>query len=194
MIQRILYLGLRPPDHLEGEVTHYPMIQIEPLDLTPCIDAWSDATHVLFTSQSSVKLLAPHLNFEEKTIVAVGKETARLLPSPLIATEETAEGVIAVLKTLDLTEAKILWPHSLLSRRIISDYLRAQKIEFREFAIYTTISQAPLPIPDLREFDCIYFTSPSTVDAFAKVWPEPPNHLELRAIGKITAKKIKLEF
>jgi uroporphyrinogen-III synthase len=191
MTQRVLYLGLRVPKELAGTVTHYPIIQTEPLSLRPCLDRWDSYTHLLFTSQTSVELLRPQTSFVGKQLIAVGKKTAALLSNPLIAEEETAEGVCELLAKLDLQDSLLLWPHSKRARTVIPNYLTEHNVAFDAFPIYTTTACKPGPVPNLEDFDAVYFTSPSTVDAFKKTWWQWPKELELRAIGPITEKQLK---
>lgn len=191
MSRRTLYLGLEVPEGIEGEIVHYPVIRIEPLDLAPCLAKWEKATHLIFTSKTAVRLLSEHVSFKNKQCLAVGKKSAAELPEAIVSPRETAEGMVELLETMDLEKALVLWPHSALSRPVIAPYLEKRGIEFYEFPIYTTVNQKPGPLPDLTKFDLVYFTSPSTVDGFERLFDEIPAGIELRAIGPVTARRLR---
>lgn len=118
--------------------------------------------------------------------IAVGQKTAEALGRPcLVAEEETAEGVIKILKTLN--DPYVLYPHSARSRSVISEYLT--DIRHKEIIAYDTVSQVPFDPPPLDPFDEIFFTSPSTVDAFLEIYGALPDK-QLIAQGEITRKHL----
>jgi uroporphyrinogen-III synthase len=59
-------------------------------------------------------------------------------------------------------------------------------VQFTAIDLYDPIFQAPLPIPNLDEFDEIVFTSPSTVRAFLAIYGEIPKDKIIAPIGPIT--------
>lgn len=185
---KTLYLGLSPPKTLKNFV-HYPVIEIIPLSFDhPSFQKlaanWHTYTHILFTSQQTVKILAKfcrknQLSFNEKQGIALGQATAekmrqKNIPVETIASKEQAEGVIELLKTLDLSQAKILFPHSSLARPVITNYLKKSLLSHDAFAIYNTISKQPSPPPMLEQFEKIIFTSPSTVKNFFAIYNTLP--------------------
>ena len=170
---------------------HFPIIRtipIEKLDKT-AKQAWDKSTHMLFTSRSAVKhwLALSSLKGE---ILAIGEATAATLKGwegvLKIAPTATQEGVVDLLKTLDLSSAYLFWPRSALSRPIIDRYLMQQGIPFYPLNLYTTKPQASLPLPNLDEFDEIVFTSPSTVEAFLAFFGCLPTDKRLTPIGPVT--------
>lgn len=198
---RILYLGLEmpPPPRPENERwVHHPLIKVVPRAL----DSFSfeiirkhldEYTHMIFTSKSSVRffaeLIAPKKVFAN--IIAVGKSTALEVnklhwPSPLVPDVETAEGITELLNTLDLTQAFVLWPHSALSRPVLYDYFQEKNVRLHHPVLYDTEKCLPEKLVDLHKFDGIFFTSPSTVDAFFEIYGRPAPHLQLRTIGNVT--------
>ena len=84
-----LYLGTEPPS---PDYFHYPIIRIEPRALPPNADL-SPFTHIIFTSKNAVRIFLSHFSdLSSQTLIAVGKATASLLPSPLTAVDESQEG------------------------------------------------------------------------------------------------------
>ena len=198
-ILNILYLGLELPTHPENEHwVHHPLIKVLPRSGESCSyeifhTHSQNYTHIIFTSKTAVKLLSKHLNPEnvDAAILAVGASTAEEAiklgwPTPLSPRNETAEGLVDLLNTLDLTNAFVLWPHSALSRPILYDYFQEKGISLHHPVLYDTITKTPDVLLDLQQFDAVFFTSPSTVDAFFEVYGRPPSHLELRSIGTVT--------
>lgn len=198
---RILYLGLEmpPPPRPENERwIHHPLIQVIPRPLNSFTfeivnNHLEEYTHIIFTSKSSVRffaqLIAPKKVFA--IVIAVGKATAEEVrklhwPSPLTPEVETAEGITELLNKLDLSQAFVLWPHSALSRPVLYDYFQERKVSFHHPVLYDTAKAIPEKLVNLLKFDAVFFTSPSTVDAFFEVYGRPPAHLQLRTIGSVT--------
>lgn len=201
----ILYLGLDIPDYLKDQsVIHYPIIKIVPVpsdspDIKTAFAELTQYTHIIFTSKNSVRIFVDYLlNFgwnlhhlDGKQIIAVGKVTAQCLEHAgihvnLVSKLETAEGITHDLPQVLFGNSYVFWPHSKLSRSVIPDFLKDNQIKFRDCILYDTVSQKPLPVPDLDKIDEIIFTSPSTVDAFMKIFGSLPRHKVLTAIGPIT--------
>ncbi|HSW86676.1 MAG TPA: uroporphyrinogen-III synthase [Rhabdochlamydiaceae bacterium] len=212
-MKTILYLGSDPPHFsAEGRVIHYPVITIVPRSLDSpeiknAFEKIAQYTHVLFTSKNGVKVffdLFDQLHFSrdiliKKQILAIGRVTAYALSSyaifpNYIAKEETQEGMIELLERMDLTEAFLFLPRSSLSRPKILDYLIERKISHRTCDLYDTVAQKLLPVPDLETVDEIVFTSPSTVDAFFKIYPCIPENKNAVAIGPITSEYLALRL
>lgn len=206
--KKCLYLGIDLPDAPHDTIyVHAPIITIIPRDphLKEIADAFREIpryTHVIFTSKNAVRLFfmfLPHFNYsiDHLNMIAVGKKTAELLTryhvEKITLTEnETAEGVVNLLETLELENSYLFWPHSALSRPLISYYLNSKKIPHRSCIIYDTQEKAEYPFPSLDTIDAIMFTSPSTVTAFLKYYKSLPKDKELIAIGPITKETIEL--
>ncbi len=172
-MHRVMYLGIDSCD------LHYPIIRTVPRKV-----ALPPHTHIIFTSKMAVRHFPGSL--VGKTIIAVGKKTGEEARAHHIAEEETAEGVCALLDQLDLEGATILWPHSALSRPVISDYLSERDIAFHDTVLYDTVTNRPFDPPNLDPIDEIVFTSPSTVKAFLELYGELPTNKKLTAQGPIT--------
>lgn len=182
---KILYVGL-DPSRYPRPVVHCPVIQIYPYAL-PAID-WPAVTHVIYTSRVAAQLLPKP---EGKCVIAVGKATAEALGgADYVACDERAEGVVALLESLALNKAHVLYPHSARSRPLIRDYLEEKHIPHTAFALYETRPRPEAVLPDLDAFDEIVFTSPSTVEAFVALCGTLPAK-RLTAIGPVTEKALE---
>lgn len=205
---RCLYLGLElPPQPHDTLYTHYPVIATLPR--TPgdpkILEAFRkipEYTHVIFTSKSGVRTffqLLGHFNcaIDHLKMIAVGSKTAAELKQygiteALVAKNETAEGIVELLQSLDLTGSNFFWPHSALSRTVISSFLKAKKLTFTDCIVYDTVPCQLESPPSLDRFDAISFTSPSTVKAFIQIFGSIPKDKTLNAIGPITQEAIEL--
>ncbi|CUI17651.1 Uroporphyrinogen-III synthase [Candidatus Protochlamydia naegleriophila] len=205
-LKQVLYTGL-DPSHYQGtgQITHCPLIQIIPRPLTDpslqsAFSAFHSYTHLIITSKTTIPILQAYLqqmgfslaDCQAKTTIAVGKITAFHLRAqniePIIAKDETAEGVVAELQELKLEKAFIFWPHSAQARPIIPLFLQEQCIRFLACPLYDTLPLRPPTLPHLDQFEEIVFTSPSTIHAFLDVFGSLPASKLLTPIGPITKK------
>ncbi|HEV8051047.1 MAG TPA: uroporphyrinogen-III synthase [Parachlamydiaceae bacterium] len=208
-MKKTLYLGLELPPHLQSEnVVHHPFIRIIPKeatepDLKLSFENFKTYTHLIFTSKSAVKIFfdlaksfgTPHEDIAKKTIISVGQRTAQKLmekgvKTDIIASEETAEGIVKELTDINLENANILLPQSAIARLVVTDWLTKEKIMHTVLKIYHTTSNLPAPLPDLEQFHEIIFTSPSTVDAFIEGYGNLPVDIKLTGIGPVTERKL----
>ena len=187
-MRQILYLGLDPSRYeYVGELTHFPIIQTVPL-LLEDVDV-RDVTHLLFTSPTAVSYWP--FSFDEKVLIAIGGGTAAKLNRPcLVAPHATQEGVVELLKSMDLSDAFILWPRSTRSRVCLERYFEEKKVKARIVDLYETKTLPQSQLPNLSMFDEIVFTSPSTVDAFFSLFNLIPGEIKLTPIGPVTAEKL----
>lgn len=177
----ILYLGLRPK---EGTY-HYPVIRTERCtSIKPALNRWSQFTHVIFTSQTSVEYWPGPW---DKESIAIGDATASALRqnglSPLVARKATQEGVMELVSEL---KGVFFLPHSKRARPNLVRFLQEKGIPHFAFELYDTHFQQLEPVPNLKDFDEIVFTSPSTVEGFLRIYGTLPKNKKLRAIGPIT--------
>lgn len=203
-MNNILYLGLEVPEDLKlkNNVIHCPLIKIIPRSLKD-FKNFPSFTHVIFTSKSAVTIFMDNIHHFEIDInnlcrLAVGKMTAAKMAAlgiaaSHIAEEESGEGMVALMKTLDLSQANIFWPHSAQSRTIITDWLNSNGIAHYSLPLYDTVANIPKILPSLINIDEIVFTSPSTVDAFLLAYGTLPKHKKLTAIGPVTEKRMNEE-
>lgn len=202
---KTLYLGLEvPASSSDRTIVHCPLIQIVPLHTTEVLEVVSripQYTHLLFTSKSAVQLLVELYpgDLRHLTIYSIGSVTTQHLLERGISPHRTAvhecsEGVIELLQGEDLESGHLFWPHSARSRPVIADYLRARGVAFTECHLYDTVAVSPDPLPNLEEFDELVFTSPSTVEAFFRLFSSIPSHLQVKALGPITAKSLNRSY
>ncbi len=198
---KTLYLGLRAPNAV---VTHYPIIKIYPRSpkipgITLAFEEMAYYTHIILTSQTAVKIFFDYLtHFNQnctQKIIAVGQKTTQAVEKrgysvSHAAEEETAEGIVALLRRMELKDAYFFWPHSALSRAVLTDYFEENKIKFRSCILYDTKPYQSGPLPCLDDFDEIVFTSPSTVTAFRLFFGGFPKGKRLTSIGPITRKAL----
>lgn len=178
----ILYLGTHPPSK---DVIHYPIIKIVPKAIPQhLLD--EKYTHVIFTSKNAVDLC--NIDLAGKTVIAIGRATAERLKGcvPLVPEEETQEGIVELLRPLDLDDAYFFLPRSSLARKTLDNFFRKREIRYQTCDLYDTVTQKLEPLPNLDEIDEIVFTSPSTVRAFVEIFSEIPKNKKLTCQGPIT--------
>jgi len=204
-MKQTLYLGIDlPPKWKNKSTVHFPLVKIIPKDkenpfIVDSFKRFNTYSHVVFTSRNAVSVffsLAAHFNISiaeiaSKLIIAIGQRTSEKLSeygneANLVASEETAEGVLEVIKSLDLTGSHFFLPQSSLSRRIIPNWLESKQVAFTACPIYDTVPGHSGPLPDLELFDEIVFTSPSIVNAFLHAYGYIPENKTLSCIGPIT--------
>ena len=210
--RKILYLGLDLPENQQKHQTfiHYPIIRIQLLSpqnsaIQEGFKQLKDYTHLLFTSKSAVHAffhLLPHFGYKihdlnGKESICVGKQTARTLQAygianPLVSPVETAEGITDFLESLPLQNPYFFWPHSALSRPVIVHYLEKKAFRFKECIVYDTFVNKALPKVNLDSVDEIYFTSPSTIDAFVELYGCFPKDKILKTIGPVTEQRLRI--
>ncbi|EFB40352.1 MULTISPECIES: uroporphyrinogen-III synthase [Parachlamydia] len=207
-MSRILYLGLKIPKALYRQAIHCPIIKIAPRaffepDIIQAFSRFSDYTHLILTSQTAVQLFLEAAIFFQinadvintKKIVAVGKKTAAELAkhrfsADFVPLEETAEGIRDLFANWDRTSLYVFWPHSALSRPLLTDYWKQNGIKHTDCVLYDTFTNHEVTLPDLSTIDEIVFTSPSTVDAFLERYYHIPRDKKLTFIGPVTAARL----
>lgn len=202
-----LYLGLNPPHSWDkGPLIHFPVIRIIPRsvyspEIQTAYQELSAFSHLIFTSQTAVNLFFSYADIlkidrqliEQIPCIAVGSATAKAITKnrgniALTAQQETAEGVVDVLKEIKIERRAFFWPHSAGSRPIIRDFFKTNNIKYQECIFYETHPIDPLSgsLPDLTKVKELIFTSPSTVDAFLHLYGSFPNNIQLTTIGPVT--------
>ncbi len=200
-----LYLGLKLPAGLSlGSTVHYPIIQVVPIhpedhSIKNAFALLEQYTHLIFTSKTAVRIFFEYLSLYEykieslinKEFIAVGSKTADVIKKKgdftvQVPKLETAEGVVQLLEKTTLQKPYFFWPHSALSRDVITQFFKKNCFAFVDCAFYDTKPYLPSPLPELSPFGEIIFTSPSTVDAFIHFFGELPVHKNLTAIGPVT--------
>ena len=199
-----LYLGPEYPlkAFSDRRVTHVPLIETAIRKACDALANWQHFTHLILTSKTAVRALVFHLRqakisphtLANKQILVVGTATAELVKAfgatPLIAEEETAEGVVKLIHSISSQKAHFFWPHSSLSRSVIEAALKEKNACFTSCILYDTLPVKEPKLPPLLDFQEVLFSSPSTVAAFFACHPTPPKHLQFTPIGKITSEEL----
>lgn len=202
--KRILYTGLHlPPPAVWGcneEWIHYPLISIRARDrnsaeICAAFALLPRCTHLVFTSKTAVDLFCSYIDpgaYAHLPVFSVGQATAEKirrcgLKEPMVAADETAEGVTALILRHCTPEDFLFWPHAAGAREVLPQFFKKHSISYCDCVLYDTIPLRPDPLPELANFDAVYFTSPSTARAFFSLFPAPPPHLIFRSQGPITA-------
>ena len=127
-----------------------------------------------------------------KKILAIGRGTEETVGYDCFAVSslETQEGMIELIKTIDLQESYMLYPRSSKARPLLAEYLKEAGIQHQICDLYETAYLKPEPIPALEDFEEIVFTSPSTVKAFLSLYSSIPKNKKITCIGPITEQAI----
>ena len=202
-MKTILYLGTDPHSYeTEGHLIHYPIIKIVPRPahrIRPYKEL-SAFTHIIFTSKNAVNVFFEHLadlnlSLDQQQLIAIGTVTATHLtmrgyPPQHVAEQETQEGVIALLKQLDLKNAFFFLPRSSQARPLLVQFFEDHQIRYAAWDLYDTVSQKLEVQPDWDQIDEIVFTSPTTVRAFLENFKKFPEGKKLTPIGPVTENEL----
>lgn len=188
---RILYTGI---DHsrvsLPGKVVHQPLIQLVPqkpeIPFSP-----EEFTGIIFTSRGAVEFFLEKWSIPQGTkIVAIGPKTADILAEKGISVDAVPERYDAdALQELVQKESTINWfyPCSNRSRNVIHS-----EPNVTTSAIYKTelVKREQLKI---SAFNAVFFTSPSTIDAFKDIYQQFPQYLHYIVYGAPSKKRLMAE-
>ncbi len=208
-----LYLGV-DPSHFKSDkiVVHMPLIKIikRPInskDLLRIFEHLPEYTHIVFTSKSSVRIFLAYLKIhghliEElllKYIIAIGHVTAYYLKSEgiepsYISADESEEGLVRVLASLDLKDAYLLLPKSSVSRPHLIHFLVEHEVRHQICILYDTMEDIPKEPIDLDSIDEVIFTNPHTVDAFFSIYSEIPLSIKLHPLGNVTREALRAKL
>ncbi|WP_348663761.1 uroporphyrinogen-III synthase [Chlamydia vaughanii] len=185
------YLGLNQRTAKKYHAHFLPILKIVPRktnshQLRRAYRYFKQSTHVILTSPSSTSLFVSRMIKKtskqallHKHYLCVGRITAQRLRTFLpdarysLATIETGEGVLPLI-TLLPPDARILYPHSALSRPLIKNFLSQENRLFFAYPHYT-VEQLPLHPGIFAPYHRVIFTSPSTVRAYASLFPTLPD-------------------
>ena len=185
-----------------GEIIHQPMIEIKPVrDPRPVDATIKRLAHydgIIFTSKHAVQYFLERLKRKMKNIaavkgidiIAIGKTTAgRLsgfgLRAARVAREESADGIVKMLRRFPLKGRRFLIPRSELSNDRMVKSLRKSGAVVDVVTVYRNVPVKAAK-QDLSEIDEVVFTSPSTAANFLKIYKRIPGHIEVKAIGPVT--------
>jgi hydroxymethylbilane synthase len=189
--EKVLYLGLEAPQGIDKSYLHCPLIKICPKTIPPVPEG---VTHIIMTSKTAVRYFKPTPEYH---YLSVGKATTNELLSfgcdnVLTATVESQEGIIELIKTLSHPNPIFFWPHSSRSRPLLHTFCKENNFHLIGCELYDTLFKKPAVEIDFETLDAIYFSSPSTVDAFFTFFDALPNK-KIITQGKITEDYLSLK-
>jgi uroporphyrinogen-III synthase len=210
MKKKILYTGIEyPQEQKNADIFHFPLISMKRRSLSlketkQVFDRLYSYSHILFTSKYAVQsfflckkeLNIPKDHLESVFLLAIGLSTMKALEKEGVyityaGSDETEEGAIRLLETLDLKDCKLLLPQSGMTRAKFIYYLEEKDILYDLIILYDLHRENPQTKVNLKEFDEIIFTSPVAVDAFFNIYEDLPHTLQVHCMGMMTRCKIK---
>ncbi len=187
---KALYFGPELPLHQFQDrwLFHCPLTRVVPLPAIGLDEAFRRSSHLIITSKTAARIMQKRFGDKlfEKEIVAVGSATASLLQTTHFPKEETQEGLFDLLASHHLSEAELLYPHSLLARPFLRNALIREGLTVNAIPLYTLEKDPLTDLPDLSSFQELLFSSPSSVEVFFSLKPSLSPNLRLTAIGPIT--------
>ncbi len=201
-----IYLGLNRETANRYHASFVPILEIIPFarsspQLRYALRYLEETSHILLTSPSSTSLFISRMRrknskktLSTKHYLCLGEITAsrltKLLPKAQysLATIETGEGVLPMISSLP-KNARILYPHSALSRPVIEDFLKRENRSFFAYSHYT-IRERQLHPSVFKQCSRVILTSPSGVRAYAKLFPQLPRRIHI-CQGPITLKEFR---
>jgi uroporphyrinogen-III synthase len=199
-MSKLLNLGITPLESFENyEIVHDPIIEIVPGLLTYQDLEWICAsTYCILTSKIAAKLFLSSYGHQLKNLkkmISIGEATTKVIESlgfhvDIQAQSACQEGIVELLMGLDLVKEKIILPRSDLSRREIDGYLLKAGIDFYHINLYQTVMNPKFSVPDLSQFEGVYFSSSSCVKYFFECYGLMPDHLKTYCIGKVTSQSL----
>ena len=190
------------------EPVSIPLIKTIPVEFsTEEVLAFSP-NFVIISSKNGVKHFfsrIPPEKLKSSRFIAVGSSTAKKLEElsiePLIPENFSGEGLVELLKTIDLTGKKFLIVRPKVARKVVSEFLREKGAEVKEVIVYETVTNEDAREELIREivkgFDILAFTSPSTFKSFQKLSGEKGKGIlskgKIIPIGHVTQKAIEKE-
>jgi len=129
-------------------------------------------------------------------IAAVGNSTqSRLsdfgIAADLVPKNGSSKGLIEELKKRGLRNKRIFLPRSDISDKGLEKEFKKLGAEVTTSLAYKNVLPDNLPDLDLKDFDEIVFSSPSTVRNFKKIYKKVPKKVKIRYIGDVTLREIK---
>jgi len=191
-----------------ASIIYLPTIEIVPIEpnnaLMEAIRGIERYDYIIFTSVNGVSIFIENLfgidrdirALHNAKIIAVGEATAGLLRSngiipDFLPERFISEGIIDILKGLNIRHKRFLLPRAAQARDVISDYIKSQEGICDIIPIYKTILPASF-IPIDERFDIITFTSSSTVNNFIELYGRDAlNETIVASIGPITTDTLK---
>jgi len=208
-MRRVLFTGISPERFFErGVIFHLPLIKIVPLNdcraLEGALKNIAAYDWLVFSSRYGVLHFFQALNkigydaraLAKAKVAAIGNSTkARLLDFGILADvvpkDESARGLINEFKRVDIKGKRIFMPRSDLSDKGLKEGLESQGAIVDAVVAYRNIIPQGLPELDIKSFDEVIFTSPSTVRNFKKRYGALPRGIKVKCIGDVTQREFR---
>lgn len=210
MKKRILYTGVDPSGYLnEADIFHLPLISMKMRSLSikeikDVFDKIYGYSHILFTTKYAVQsffhcmreLNIPKEHLDPVFLLAIGTSTLQALEEEgvyvtYVGSDETEDGVIRLLETLDLEDTKLLLPQAAITRPKLIHYLVEKEISYEVIILYDLLKEKPYVEVDLCDFNEVIFTSPIAVDAFFDIYEDIPPSIQVHSMGLMTRCRLK---
>ena len=210
MEKRVLYTGIDPAGYAGGKnFFHLPYVSLHyrslsEMDGKEIFEKIYGYTHLLFSTKFSVKSFfyfmrkwgVPKQYLEPVFVLALGNSTKVALEEEGIAinyigSDETEEGMVRMLESIDLEGAKLLIPQSGMHRPKLVHFLVEKEISYQEVVLYDLQKERPETKVKLESFDEIVFSTPVAVDAFFEVHDDIPPSVHVHCMGLSTRKKLR---
>jgi uroporphyrinogen-III synthase len=144
------------------EVTHVPLVAIEPLGDEP-VDV-SAYDWVVLTSANGARELRRRMRGTPKRVAAIGRATAEAFGgADVVAATSTQEGLLAALPT---PPGKVLFAAAEGARRMLPEAVAADVV-----ALYRTVELEPAAWPPC---DLVVLASPSAARSYGRLVPGAP--------------------
>lgn len=207
--KKILFTGLSTERFfIKGIYFHLPLIEIRPMDDYREFDNYlkniSDYDWIIFASRYGAEYFFKRLGdvgldsrvLNGIKIAAVGNSTKNHLlnfgiKADLVPNNESSKGLIEELKKRGLRNKRIFLPRSDISDKGLEKEFKKLGAEVTTSFAYKNVLPDNLPDLDLKDFDEIVFSSPSTVRNFKKRYKKVPKKVKIRYIGDVTLREIK---
>ena len=214
VMRRVLVTGTStaPYRHL-GELVHTPLITItDPEDwraLDAAVARIDSYTLIVLTSRYAVTALLERLlargadgrRLAHARLAAIGRATAaalraRGLAADTVAHSEHTDGLLAALRDAGLLAGeRVLLPRSFLADDTLPTALREAGAEVTAVTAYRNVPVQDPVRADLACLDAVLFTSPSTVQAFRRLYGDSlPRSLALWCRGPRTRHAAQAAF
>lgn len=209
----VLYLGV-DPKHFKTEkpLIHCPLVEIvarpiDSMEIKQIFGSLFNYTHIIFTTKSAVRIFFEYFQLfgyskdqlRDRYIIAVGAMVASFIKEEgvnptYIASDESMEGIVRLLSSLDLNHAKVLFPKSCMAKPMLAHFLVEQEIHHQICTLYDIYHRKPFQLPDLTEVDEVIFPDPNTVDVFFSLFEEVPADVKLHPIGGATREALRIKL
>ena len=207
--KKVLFTGLSK-ERFFGDATYYhlPLISIGPLgdyrEMDSHLKKIDYFDWIVFASRYGVEYFFKRLKkigydtraLKNIKIAGVGNSTkSRLfdfgITTDLVPKEESSKGLIKEFQKIDLKGKRIFLPRSDISDKGLEKAFQKLGAAVTTSFAYRNRIAKDLPDLDLKSFDEIMFTSPSTVRNFKTRYGSLPKDVDVKCIGKRTLKEAK---